>query len=71
MRALDLGQHVVPVALGGDVEPVIDAGPAPEIGRDRDAAFAFHRGRNSLTDGAGGAGDQHDLVLETGHAGPR
>ena len=43
----------------------------PEIGRDRDAAFALHRGRNGLTDGAGGAGDQHDLVLETGHAVPR
>ena len=42
-----------------------------EVGRDRDPALAFHRRRNGLTDGAGGAGDQHDLVLETGHAGPR
>ena len=71
MRALDLGQHLVPVALGGDVERVIDAALAPEIGRDRDTALALHRRRNGLTDGAGGARDQHDLVLETGHAVPR
>ena len=64
-------QHPVPVAFGRDVEGVIDAAVAREIGRDRDTALAFHRRGNGLTDGAGGARDQHDLVLETGHAGPR
>ena len=43
--------------------------PAPrrEIGRDRDAALALHRRRDGAADGAGRAGDEHDLVLETGH----
>ena len=71
MRALDLRQHPVPVAFGRDVEGVIDAAVARQVGRDRDTALAFHRRGNGLTDGAGRARDQHDLVLETGHAGPR
>jgi hypothetical protein len=44
---------------------------AREVGGDRDTALAVHRRRNGLTDSAGGARDQHDLVLETGHAGSR
>ena len=36
MRAVDRGQHALPVVLGGDVEHMIDAGLPGEIGRDRD-----------------------------------
>jgi hypothetical protein len=71
MCALDLGQHPVPVAFDRDVEGVIDAAVARQIGRDRDAALALHGRRHRPADGAGGAGDQHDLVLETSHAAPR
>ena len=71
VRAPDLAPARVPVAFRGDIETMIDAGPACEIGRDRHAALAFHRRGNGLADGAAGAGDQHDLVVETSHAAPR
>jgi len=58
-------------ALRGDIETMIDAGPAYEIGRDRHAALALHGHGHRPADGAAGAGDQHDLVVETSHAAPR
>ncbi len=49
------------------VERMIDAGPAGEIGRNRNPAFALHRGGDGGADGARRPGDQHDLARETGH----
>ena len=42
-------------------------GRLAEIGVDRDAAVAHHRFGNRRADGAGGAGDEDDLVAQAAH----
>ncbi len=68
VRAADLGDHAEPVRLGGDVERVVCAVAAGQIAGDRSPACGAHRLRHGLADGAGGAGDQNDLVLEPLHS---
>src|SRR5262245_66023609 len=67
-RALDVGDGAAPVVFAGDVEDVIDARAPVEVGRQRNAAGPHHGFTDRRADGAGGAGDQHDLVPETPHA---
>src|SRR3974390_743519 len=57
----------LPVGLGGYVERGIDTGALGEVGGDHHAARVFHRRHHGAADGARGAGDQHDFVLEISH----
>jgi len=57
-----------PIVLAGDVEGMIDPGPPGEIGGNRMPPARTHGFADRRADGAGGAGNQHDLVLEAAHA---
>ena len=61
VRAIELGQYVLPVGLHGDIETMIDADVAHDVGRDRDAALARHRRGHGATDGPGRPGDAGSL----------
>ena len=68
MAAADLGDHAQPVRLRGDVERMVRALPPGKVAGDRNPAFGLDRSATALPIGAGGAGDQNDLVLEPVHA---
>jgi hypothetical protein len=46
---------------------MINAIAAGEVGGDRDAVLAPNRRGDGAADGAGGAGDEHDLIAQTSH----
>ena len=65
--ALDVGGDALPVGLRGHVERRVDAGAARSLAIAVPPA-RFHRGRHGAADGAAGAGDEDDLVVEIGHS---
>ena len=66
MAGRDGGHDALPFGFAGDVERIVHARLAREIGADDGAARRFDGLGRGRAERAGGPGDQDDVVFQTG-----